>query len=289
MLGELTHQHPLAKHTSWHVGGIAEHFYRPHDLDDLAAFLSQLSPNEPLLWLGLGSNLLVRDGGVPGTTIATLGRLHKIAELEPGVIRAEAGVTCSKLSKRCAHLGYEAGAFFAGIPGTVGGALAMNAGAFGGETWPHVIAVETIDRTGKIRVRKPEDFQVSYRHVVGPSGEWLVAGHFQFEAGDPVVAKADIKRWLKQRSLTQPIGSFNCGSVFRNPPDDHAGRLIEEAGLKGYRIGGAQVSEKHANFIINSDTAKAKDIEELIQHIQEMIQARYNIQLIPEVHRVGNV
>lgn len=289
MLGELTHQHPLAKHTSWHVGGIAEHFYRPHDLEDLAAFLSQLSPNEPLLWLGLGSNLLVRDGGVPGTTIATLGRLNKIAELESGVIRAESGVTCSKLSKRCARLGYEKGAFFAGIPGTVGGALAMNAGAFAGETWAHVIAVETIDRSGKIRLRKPEDFEVSYRHVVGPSGEWFVAGHFRFDVGDPVVAKADIKRWLKQRALTQPIGSFNCGSVFRNPPGDHAGRLIEEAGLKGYCIGGAQVSEKHANFIINSDTAKAKDIEDLIQHIQETIQTRYNIQLIPEVHRVGNI
>jgi UDP-N-acetylmuramate dehydrogenase len=287
MLGQLTHQHPLAKHTSWHVGGTAEHFYRPHDLNDLATFLNQLSPNEPLLWLGLGSNLLVRDGGVPGTTIATLNRLKQIETLPEHTIRAEAGVTCAKLAKHCARAGFESGTFFAGIPGTVGGALAMNAGAFGGETWDSVIAVETIDRTGTIRLRKPQEYQIHYRHVITPPNEWFVAGHFHFEPGDPVQAKAAITAHLKQRSQTQPIGSFNCGSVFRNPPNDHAARLIEAAGLKGYCLDGAQVSEKHANFIINHHNTTAASIEKLITHIQHTIKNRYNIDLTPEVHRVG--
>src|SRR3990167_10260987 len=153
--GKLYFNHSLARYTSWRVGGRAECFYRPADLLDLQHFLAQLPDHEPITWLGLGSNVLIRDGGIAGTVILTLHGLNQIGLVEPHIIRAEAGVTCAKLAKFCVKAGFENGAFFAGIPGTVGGALAMNAGAFGGETWQQVQQVETINRQGKITQRMP--------------------------------------------------------------------------------------------------------------------------------------
>jgi UDP-N-acetylmuramate dehydrogenase len=285
--GEMRYNEPLARYTSWRVGGPARRLYRPADSADLVAFLRQLDPDEPLLWVGLGSNLLVRDGGFSGTVVATQGCLDDMRRVGDTEVRAEAGVACAKLARFAARAGLLGIEFFAGIPGTLGGALAMNAGAFGGETWTRVREVQTLDRQGRLRQRRPEEFRVGYRSVEGPPGEWFVAARLELERGDPQTTQAEIRRLLERRAASQPTGQPSCGSVFRNPPGDHAARLIEAAGLKGYRIGGAQVSEKHANFIINTGAARAAEIEELIAYVQERVERLSGVLLVPEVHRVG--
>jgi UDP-N-acetylmuramate dehydrogenase len=284
--GELLFNEPLAKYTSWRVGGIAQQFYRPTTVKDLALFLSQLPEGEPVLWLGLGSNLLVRDGGFAGTVIATAGVLNAL-EIEGNKLYAEVGVYCAKLAKQAARAGLKGASFLAGIPGTLGGALAMNAGAHDGETWSLVSSVTTVDRQGVLRQRLPEDFTVSYRHVEIPEGEWFVSAELTLAEGDAEVETADIKALLKRRNLTQPTNKPCAGSVFRNPKNDFSGRLIEEMGLKGLTVGGASVSEKHANFIVNDGTATAADIEALIFLLQQKIEQQYGLRLQPEVHIVG--
>jgi UDP-N-acetylmuramate dehydrogenase len=286
--GQLKEYESLARYTSWRVGGLARRFYKPADINDLAMFLQSLPENEALIWLGLGSNVLIRDGGIPGTVILTLGSLGNIQlAQENAQVRVEAGVTCAKLAKFCAKHGLAKSAFFAGIPGTVGGALMMNAGAFGGMTWEHVVAVETIDRYGRIKMRMPSDYKIKYREITGPYGEWFVAGYFSFDEGEPTILQAQIKELLHKRSLAQPIGVLSCGSVFRNPPDDYAARLIESSGLKKIQVGGAWVSEKHANFIVNGGTATAEDIESLIEIVAERVESIHKVRLIPEVHIIG--
>lgn len=286
--GELREYEPLARYTSWRVGGSSRRFYKPADIADLALFLQTLPENEEVTWLGLGSNVLIRDGGLPGTVIFTLGSLKNIELIADNThVRAEAGITCAKLAKFCAKHGFANSSFFAGIPGTVGGALFMNAGAFGGVTWEHVIAVETIDRHGNLRLRYPTDYKISYREIKGPSGEWFVAGHFAFAKADPLLLQTQIKDLLHERAVSQPIGVLSCGSVFRNPPGDHAARLIDKSGLKGTCIGGASVSQKHANFILNNGTATAENIECLINLVAERVEALQKVRLIPEVHIMG--
>ncbi len=285
--GVMLHDEPLARHTSWRVGGIARRFYRPADGADLARFLQQLPADEPLLWLGMGSNLLVRDGGFNGTVVATRGCLTGVAVMEEDLLRAEAGATSAQVARFAARAGLCGVEFLAGIPGTLGGALAMNAGAFGGEIWPLVEQVEMIDRAGQVRVRRPEDFDVGYRKATGVEGEWFLAAWLRLEQGDALEGQARIRQLLEKRAATQPIGLPSCGSVFRNPPGDHAARLIESAGLKGSAIGGACVSEKHANFIINTGTATAADIEQLIEKVQQQVAARHGVELRTEVCIVG--
>ncbi len=285
--GEVREYEPLARYTSWRVGGAARRFYKPADIEDLAVFLQSLSENEEVFWLGLGSNVLIRDGGIPGTVIFTLGCLNKVDLQDNTQVRAEAGVTCAKLAKFCAKNGLAKSSFFAGIPGTVGGALMMNAGAFGGVTWEHVVAVETMDRHGRHRLHLPEDFEIHYREVKAPLGEWFVAGHFAFPSGETTALQTEIKELLSKRSDQQPIGVLTCGSVFRNPPGDHAGRLIEKSGLKGTRIGGAWISDKHANFIVNGGKATADNIESLINLVAEKVDLTQKVRLIPEVHIIG--
>lgn len=285
--GTLKLNEPMARHTSWRVGGPAERYYEPADLDDLAQFLSQVAADEPLFWVGLGSNLLVRDGGIRGTVIVTTGLLNEMSLLENGLVRIEAGVSCAKAARFAARQGLVGAEFLAGIPGTMGGALAMNAGAFGDETWPHVAAVETIDRHGHRFVRRPDEYEVSYRHVSGPANEWFVAAHLKLSSGDAMAATARIKELLDRRNASQPIGQPSCGSVFRNPPNDYAGRLIEASGLKGQCIGGACVSTKHANFIINSGNATAAEIEAMIAKVVTIVEQQHGIRLMPEVHIVG--
>ncbi|OGT21311.1 MAG: UDP-N-acetylenolpyruvoylglucosamine reductase [Gammaproteobacteria bacterium RBG_16_57_12] len=285
--GELRMDEPMSRHTTWRVGGPADQFYIPADLADLEQMLRQLPPQEPVFWLGLGSNLLVRDGGIRGTVIATLGALNGLEWLEGNILRAEAGVPCAKVARFgiCRHLvGPE---FLAGIPGTMGGALAMNAGAFGGETWQLVTRVETLDRHGRRHARGPEEFEVGYRHVTGKSGEWFVAACLQLQPGDGAAAMARIRELLERRNSTQPTRQPNAGSVFRNPPGDYAARLIEACGLKGTCIGGACVSEKHANFIVNTGAATAADIEALIERVAATVEQQHGIRLVREVHIVG--
>ena len=278
---------PLAGYTSWRVGGAARCLYKPADTPDLIAFLASLPPEEPLLWIGLGSNLLVRDGGFPGTVVITQGCLTALRREGEQAVRAEAGVACAKVARFAARLGLTGVEFLAGIPGTLGGALAMNAGAFGGATWEHVGSVKTLDRFGRVGQRSPQDFRIGYRQVQGPEGEWFLSALLVLAPGDTKASQARIRSLLERRGETQPIGLPSCGSVFRNPPGDHAARLIEAAGLKGLRVGGAEVSEKHANFIINRGGASARDIETLIERIQSEVHRAFDIRLVPEVHRVG--
>ncbi|MGB5620956.1 MAG: UDP-N-acetylmuramate dehydrogenase [Gammaproteobacteria bacterium] len=284
--GELMLDEPMYRHTSWRVGGPADRYYRPADIEDLSCFLAALPADEPVHWVGLGSNLLVRDGGVRGTIIATHRVLDGIERLDDTHVRVEAGVPCAKLARRCARWGLGQAEFFAGIPGTVGGALAMNAGAFGGETWRHVVAVEVIDRQGQRHRRLPSEFSVGYRSVRGPAPEWFLAADLVFEPEDTADPEA-IRKLLARRKATQPIGEPSCGSVFRNPPDDHAARLIEAAGLKGFSIGGARVSDKHANFIINTGDASAADIEQLIDHVRSVVERVHGVRLQTEVRMLG--
>jgi UDP-N-acetylmuramate dehydrogenase len=285
--GELRYDEPLSRHTTWRVGGPARRFYRPADRQDLLAFLHQLTPDEPIFWLGLGSNLLVRDGGFNGTVIATQGCLSQLQWLHEDCLYAEVGVACAKIARTAAREGRCGVEFLAGIPGTLGGALAMNAGAFGGETWRRVIRVETVDRFGQVRRREPSEFDIGYRQVAGQVGEWFLSAELALESGDVAAAQLEIKRLLERRAATQPTTQPSCGSVFRNPPGDHAARLIESIGLKGRRIGGAQVSEKHANFIVNTGSATAADIEQLIALVQAQVKRETGIELMPEVHRLG--
>ena len=285
--GEMRFDEPLSRHTTWRVGGPAKCFYQPADSHDLTVFLQQLDEHEPLLWLGLGSNLLVRDGGFPGTVIATQGCLAAIAPTGPQTIRVEAGVTCAQAARFAGRRSLTGIEFLAGIPGTLGGALAMNAGAFGGETWAPVEWVETLDRHGVVHRRQKSEFKIGYREVKGVEGEWFLAAHLRLQPGDSETTSARIHQLLEQRAASQPVNRPSCGSVFRNPAGDHAARLIEAAGLKGRQQGGAQVSEKHANFIINSGNATAADIEALIERVQDEVERQSGVRLILEVHCVG--
>jgi UDP-N-acetylmuramate dehydrogenase len=278
---------PMSRHTTWRVGGPADAWFSPRDVQDLSAFLRSLPATVPVTWVGLGSNLLVRDGGIRGVVISVHGVLNALDRVGDDRVRAEAGVACARLGRQCAKWKLGPADFFAGIPGTVGGALAMNAGAWGGETWPRVVEVETIDRSGACHRRPASEYRYGYRRVTPPvAGEWFLAATFRFEQR-PDASTDSIKRLLEERHAKQPIGEPSCGSVFTNPPGGHAADLIERAGLKGHRIGGAQVSPKHANFIVNTGTARAADIETLIAHVQATVQRVHGIRLVPEVRIVG--
>jgi UDP-N-acetylmuramate dehydrogenase len=286
--GQLLKNISLAEYTSWRVGGPADRLYLPADLDDVVNFLKTLPADEPIIWLGLGSNVLVRDNGIRGTVIITQGCLAAVTQINETTIRAEAGVACPALARFSARLGLEGVEFLAGIPGTIGGALMMNAGCHGGETWDCIAAVETIDRLGEKHLRSPQEFQIAYRRVKQiNNSEWFIAGHFQLTAGSKEKSLEKIRELLAYRTKTQPTNEPSCGSVFRNPPSDHAARLIEACGLKGKKIGGALVSPKHANFIVNDGTATAADIETLINFVADEVKQAHNIELIREVHVLG--
>lgn len=301
--GRLRTQVPLARHTTWRTGGPAECFYEPADLDDLCAFLHQLPVGEHVFFLGLGSNLLVRDGGIRGTVIhlresltglsrVAIGNFPELAGRIPqgdALIYAEAGAASPRLARFVASEGLTGAEFLAGIPGTLGGALAMNAGCHGSEIWGAVAQVLTIDRQGRLHTRTADEFEIGYRHVATTDGrqEWFVAAWLHFSPGDGAATRAGMRRMLERRAATQPLQMPNAGSVFRNPPGDHAARLIESCGLKGLTLGQARVSEKHANFIVNLGGACAADIEALIVQVRDAVKARTGIDLIPEVRIVG--
>ena len=286
--GCLLHNQSLASYTSWRVGGCAERFYQPENKADLIAFIQSLPEHEPLFWMGLGSNLLVRDGGIAGTVINTKNRLKVMQRVDDETVYIEAGVPCALVAKFCAELGLVGAEFLAGIPGTMGGALKMNAGAFGGETWAIVTQVEMLTRRGESITRKRDEFEVTYRHVQGHENEWFLAAHLRLHRdGDTQASQQRIKELLAKRAQTQPTNQPSCGSVFKNPQGDFAARLIEATGLKGYCIGGAQVSEKHANFIINTGNATAKDIETLMVYVQKQVLLKQDVNLQTEVCMVG--
>ena len=289
--GTLTRNASLARHTSWRAGGRADLAYVPADRDDLAQFVRSLPPSTPLTVLGLGSNVLVRDGGIRGAVVLLHDPGAALAVAD-GLVYADAGVASPKLARFAAMHACGEAEFLAGIPGTVGGALAMNAGCYGGETWRHVARVETLGRDGVFRVRTPADYAVGYRSVRRLDGaaldETFTAAWFRFPQGDVATARAQIKSLLARRIATQPLALPNAGSVFRNPPGDHAARLIESCGLKGFAVGDAHVSTLHANFIVNPERrARAADIERLIEHVRSVVHAKTGIELVPEVRILG--
>jgi UDP-N-acetylmuramate dehydrogenase len=308
--GTLKHNVPMSKYTSWRAGGVAERMYQPADLDDLLMFLRSLPVDEPLYAVGLGSNLLVRDGSLRGTVLLLHGTLSALHLEMDGSVYAEAGVPGAKLARFAASHDLCGAEFFVGIPGTLGGMLAMNAGCYGSETWERVLRVQTVNRRGDVHVRTAEDYEIGYRHValrpspqsspangrggererlpsIPASEEWFVAAWLQFPRGDGESARQEIKTLLNKRIGTQPLNLPNAGSVFRNPKGDHAARLIEQCGLKGKRIGGAQVSEKHANFIVNTGAATAANIENLINEVQTTVEQQTGVRLQCEVRIIG--
>jgi UDP-N-acetylmuramate dehydrogenase len=292
--GALRHHEPMAKHVSWRAGGRAKVFYRPADLEDLQAFLASRPAAEPVLFVGLGSNLLVRDGGFDGAVVFTHHALTGIEAAPPVgprlVFVAGAGVPAPHLARFVARHGGAGAEWMAGVPGTVGGALAMNAGCHGGETWNHVVSVRTVDRRGTLRIRTSADYEIGYRHVAARGGaeEWFVGATFAFDRGEEAAAMARMKALLVRRVATQPLNQPNAGSVFRNPEGDHAARLIEACGLKGFTVGGAQVSPRHANFIVNLGGASAADIEAVIAHVQATVRRMTGVDLVREVRIVGS-
>jgi UDP-N-acetylmuramate dehydrogenase len=290
--GSLRLNEPMAKHVSWRAGGAAARAYIPADRADLTAFLATLPKGEPVCFVGLGSNLLVRDGGYRGTVVL-MHSPHGAMRVESDLIYAEASVACPKVARLAATHSFEGAEFLAGVPGTVGGALAMNAGCYGSETWDVVAKALTVSRAGKMKERKPADFEVGYRRVelrgskLGED-EWFLAAWLRFRSGDENRARARIKELLAKRIEEQPLELPNAGSIFRNPPGDHAARLVEASGLKGHEIGGARISEKHANFIVNpKGKARAADIEALIEHARDAVRRRFGVELIPEVRIIG--
>lgn len=310
---------PMSLHTTWKVGGKAKIYFQPEDVNDLQNFLVLLSQQQHnILWLGLGSNILVRDKGFNGIVINTVGKLNEIKIIndfdspfseyaskkkshidseknKQVMVSAESGVSCSKFSREMAKAGLLGAEFFSGIPGSMGGAMAMNAGAFGNECWNHITAVTTIDELGQINSRKRSDFNVSYRQLDGlktteyGTREWFIKGFFNYpqNMAKVVDTKAKIKELLVQRNRTQPVQYANAGSVFKNPKDDFAARLIESCGLKNQQIGNARISEKHANFIINSGNATAEDIELLMEKAQQQVFKNFSVKLEPEIRIVG--
>jgi len=296
--GEMRVDEPMSKHTTWRAGGDADRYYQPADLDDWADFL-RASPHDVIHVIGLGSNLLVRDGGLRGTVVALHARLNDLRLIEQnqsgGLIYASAGVACAKVARFAAKHHLAGAEFLAGIPGTVGGALAMNAGCYGSETWEIVAQVQIITRNGEIVMRQPGEYAIAYRSVKRqsePAGtigaEWFTGAYFRLAQGDQTQSRQRIKELLAQRVASQPLNMPNAGSVFRNPPGDYAARLIEACGLKGCHIGGAMVSPKHANFIVNTGNASAADIEALIMMVQSRVKKATGIALIQEVRIIGD-
>ncbi|MHB1084949.1 MAG: UDP-N-acetylmuramate dehydrogenase [Thiobacillus sp.] len=300
--GHFLYNEPMKKHVSWRAGGNAQRVYVPADLEDLTWMVRSVQAHDDIHMVGLGSNLLVRDGGVAGVVILLHGVLKKLSiesrvqgipletgEVETALVYAQAGVAAPKLARFAANHNLVGGEFWAGIPGTVGGAIAMNAGCYGSETWDKLVQVQTLNRQGQINERLPADYVTGYRHVAlkHAQQEWFVGGWFRQARGDGAASREMIKDLLKKRIATQPLDLPNAGSVFRNPPGDFAARLIERCGLKGFRIGGAQVSEKHANFIVNLGNATATDIERLIEHVEDSVETRTNVRLIREVRIIG--
>jgi UDP-N-acetylmuramate dehydrogenase len=286
-LPRVRHDEPMSRHTSWHAGGAADIYFTPRDRAELREFLGTVPAGMPIHFVGLGSNLLVRDGGIRGVVVATQDALLRLERVDANTVYSEAGVACARIARQCIQWELGGAEFFAGIPGTLGGALAMNAGAFGGETWNCVVSVETLDRHGQQHNRVPGEYSISYRHVGSShTDEWFAAAHMTF-AHAPGIDDSAVRDLLARRRQSQPIGEWSCGSVFKNPPGDHAARLIETTGLKGLRVGDASVSLKHANFIINHGAATAADLEQLVLQVQAQVRAAHGVALQPEVRILG--
>ncbi|MYB34690.1 MAG: UDP-N-acetylmuramate dehydrogenase [Gammaproteobacteria bacterium] len=280
----------MSRHTSWRTGGAADYMYFPHDKQDLVQLLKALPKTMPVVWIGLGSNLLVRDGGIRGMVIQVSSGLKKIVVLDDCRLYAESGASSANVAKAAASNKLKGAEFLASVPGSFGGALAMNAGAFGDETWHCVESIECVDRSGECTIHEKEAVSHGYRQVELPGDCCILAATLVLEmAPDEYDGQQIIRDQRKRRNASQPVQTANAGSVFRNPERDHAARLIEKCGLKGYAIGNAVVSDVHANFIVNRDRkATSRQIEELILYVQDIVEQNAGVRLVPEVRIIGD-
>jgi len=284
--GRLTANAPIGPLTWFRVGGPAEVLFRPADTEDLAAFLAALPPDAPVTVIGVGSNLLVRDGGIPGITIR-LGR--GFAEIAPKgeMVTTGAGALDVNVALTAAQAGIGGLEFLSGIPGTIGGGFRTNAGAYGREFKDVLISADAIDRRGALHTVGAAEMRLSYRHSEIDPGWIFVAARFRGEPGNPAAIVASMEQIKAAREASQPIRARTGGSTFANPPGDKAWRLIDEAGCRGLIRGGAMVSEKHANFLINTGEATAADIEGLGEEVRRRVQERFGILLEWEIRRTG--
>jgi len=285
--GRLLANQPLAELTWFRVGGPAQLLFMPEDEDDLAQFLAKLPADIDVTTVGLGSNLIVRDGGIPGVVIR-LGRGFGAVAVEPDArVRAGAAVPDVRVARAAQEAGIAGLAFYRGIPGAVGGALRMNGGAYGRETKDVLIEARGVDRAGRVRVWSNADLHYSYRHCGAPEEIIFTQALFQGSPGDPVVIAQEMDKITESREATQPIKSRTGGSTFKNPPGHKAWQLIDAAGCRGLQIGGAQVSTMHTNFLINLGGATASDIESLGETVRRRVLENSGVTLEWEIKRLG--
>lgn len=285
--GRMIANQPLAELTWFRVGGPAQVLFTPADEDDLAYFLKNLPAEVPVIVVGLGSNLIVRDGGVPGVVIR-LGRGFSEIKVEDGhKLRVGAAVPDVKAARAAADAGIDGLAFYRGIPGGIGGALRMNAGAHGGETKDCLIEARAVDRAGNVRLFSNGDFGFSYRHSGAPADVVFTSALYQGRPGDSATILAEMDRITEAREASQPIREKTGGSTFKNPPGHKAWQLIDAAGCRGLQVGAAQVSEKHCNFLINTGNATAADIEGLGEEVRRRVKAQSGVELEWEIKRIG--
>jgi UDP-N-acetylmuramate dehydrogenase len=284
--GRLLANQPLAELTWFRVGGPAQALFMPEDENDLASFLAKLPAEIAVTVIGLGSNLIVRDGGVPGVVVR-LGRGFSEIAVEGLDVRSGAAVPDVKVARAAQEAGIAGLSFLRGIPGAIGGALRMNGGAYGRETKDALVEARAVDRAGRIHVLANADFGFSYRHCSVPDDYIFTQATFRGERGDPAVIAAEMEKITESREATQPIKSRTGGSTFKNPPGNKAWQLIDAAGCRGLRIGDAQVSEMHCNFLINLGSATAADIEALGETVRARVKENSGVELEWEIKRIG--
>ena len=285
--GNIEENKSLKDYNTWKVGGNAEYFYEPKNIEELKIFL-KLAKDTNVTFLGNGSNVLIRDKGIKGCVICLKNTFNNYELNKNNEFVIEAGLSCMKIAQITSKKNYTGLEFLCGIPGSLGGALAMNAGCYGGNIWEKVTKVNLINKDGKIIEKDKKDFSIGYRDVNLKENNFFISANFLLQE-NPLNNSLDIiKNYLKDRRRKQPTGLPSCGSVFKNPDNAHAANLIDSLGLKGYKIGGAYISEKHANFIISDNGTKSSDIESLIIFIQKKVYEKKKIFLETEVKFIGN-
>jgi len=283
--GACTEHEPLSGHTTLGVGGPARWYFRPDNQESLCAAMLCIPPDISLLPLGRGSNLLPPDSGFPGVVL-DLSNLNHI-QVNGATLTAECGVRMSRVTRICADHGLTGLEFMATVPGDVGGGVVMNAGAFGQQVADCLSRIWIVRRDGEKQELQASELEMAYRSTKVPSGSLVVSAEFELQIDEGEAVRERIRQMRTDRGRTQPLDLPNCGSVFKNPPGDHAARLIEAAGLKGHRIGGASISAKHANFIVNEDAASSSDVLALIHLAQESVENKFGVHLEPEVRMLG--
>jgi UDP-N-acetylmuramate dehydrogenase len=286
--GRLVSDQPLASFTWFRTGGPAQAFFTPADEDDLSYFLQNLPPEIPLTLIGAGSNMIIRDGGVPGIVMRLAGKAFTEISIEDGTrLRAGAAVPDVKVARAAADAGIAGLSFFRGIPGCIGGALRMNAGAHGGETTDVLMEARGLDRQGRAHVFSHADMGFSYRHSSVPADIIFTQALFQGRPGVPAVILAEMDEITAAREAAQPIKEKTGGSTFKNPPDAKAWQLVDAAGCRGLVVGDAQVSQMHCNFLINRGNASSADIENLGEAVRRRVKNNSGVELEWEIKRIG--